>query len=297
MQIPLSSGRSLFSLSVASRTGFGFFASTAFPRPAPAGASHPAGGRPRLDLSLRRAIQTIGMVDYEPDEPDAKRSRLDLEDGASQETAQPLRERTVVAPPPSTSKALKSVLKGTFMRLTHQQQAWKFYNLLQIEARNALALTGSLICHSLHHQDREQLCTSMADATSEIIHRISFRVRQQKTLHPHKLACGMEVPLLCCSDWGLTMQFPGSWTPDCKSNGVICCQVTNATTIQVRRPGNPRKWRARILCEGRLCDLALLTVDEDEFWADAFMVLQFDDVPQLQVRASSKPVGISCRHV
>ena len=73
----------------------------------------------------------------------------------------------------------------------------------------------------------------------------------------------------------------------CPFSSFDALQVTNATTIQVRRPGNPRKWRARILCEGRLCDLALLTVDEDEFWAEAFMVLQFDDVPQLQVGSGS----------
>lgn len=70
---------------------------------------HPARGKTRLALAQQRAAETIGMVDFEPDEPETKRARLDLEDG----TPQPLpRERTIVAPPPSTSKALKSVLKG-----------------------------------------------------------------------------------------------------------------------------------------------------------------------------------------
>ena len=96
----------------------------------------------------------------------------------------------------------------------------------------------------------------------------------------------MQDVLLTCSACHLS-SWPREAGKSCLRQTVLSCQVTNATTIQVRRPGNPRKWRARILCEGRLCDLALLTVDEDEFWADAFMVLQFDDVPQLQVGAMS----------
>ena len=66
---------------------------------------------------------------------------------------------------------------------------------------------------------------------------------------------------------------------------VVCLQISNATTVHVRRPGNPKKWRARILCEGIICDLALLTVDEDEFWSEDLMSLQFVDVPELQVHA------------
>jgi hypothetical protein len=66
-------------------------------------------------------------------------------------------------------------------------------------------------------------------------------------------------------------------------SGCFCMQISNATTVHVRRPGNPKKWRARILCEGIICDLALLTVDEDEFWSGDLMSLQFVDVPELQV--------------
>lgn len=32
----------------------------------------------------------------------------------------------------------------------------------------------------------------------------------------------------------------------------------------------------------QVCDLSLLTVDDDEFWAAELMALQFVDVPQLQ---------------
>lgn len=61
--------------------------------------------------------------------------------------------------------------------------------------------------------------------------------------------------------------------------------MANATTTHVRRPGNPKKWRARVLCEGKICDLALLTVDDEDFWGDDLLGLQFVDVPELQVRA------------
>ena len=39
-------------------------------------------------------------------------------------------------------------------------------------------------------------------------------------------------------------------------------QISNATTVHVRAPGNPKKWRAKVLCDGRVCDLALLTVSQ-----------------------------------
>lgn len=61
-------------------------------------------------------------------------------------------------------------------------------------------------------------------------------------------------------------------------------QVSNATTVHVRRPGRSQKWRARVLCEGKICDLALLTVDSSEFWTSNLMSLQFVAVPELQVR-------------
>ena len=62
-------------------------------------------------------------------------------------------------------------------------------------------------------------------------------------------------------------------------------QIMNATTVHVRRPGNPKKWRARVLCEGIICDLALLTVDEPQFWSEDLMSLQFVAVPELQARS------------
>ena len=63
--------------------------------------------------------------------------------------------------------------------------------------------------------------------------------------------------------------------------------MSNATTVHVRRPGNPKKWRARVLCEAKVCDLALLTVDCDDFWLGDLMSLRFVQVPELQVAVSS----------
>lgn len=69
--------------------------------------------------------------------------------------------------------------------------------------------------------------------------------------------------------------------------------ITNATTVHVRRPGNPKKWKARVACEGRICDLALLTVDDDGFWEDDLQPLQFVDVPELQdaILVAGYPMG------
>jgi hypothetical protein len=39
-----------------------------------------------------------------------------------------------------------------------------------------------------------------------------------------------------------------------------CHVVAHHITIHVRRPGHPKKWKASQLCEGKACDLALMTV-------------------------------------
>ena len=73
-------------------------------------------------------------------------------------------------------------------------------------------------------------------------------------------------------------------SPTCMQHSSACCgQVSNATTVHVRKPGNSRKWRAHVLCEGKVCDLALLSVSSQDFWADDLMPLQFVDIPELQV--------------
>mmetsp|Transcript_42586 Transcript_42586/g.101114 ORF Transcript_42586/g.101114 Transcript_42586/m.101114 type:complete len:599 (+) Transcript_42586:214-2010(+) len=69
--------------------------------------------------------------------------------------------------------------------------------------------------------------------------------------------------------------------------------VSNATTVYVRRPGNPKKWKAQVACEGRTCDLALLTVAEDAFWEEPLQDLHFVDVPELQdtILVAGYPIG------
>ncbi|DBA92177.1 hypothetical protein WJX77_001540 [Trebouxia sp. C0004] len=69
--------------------------------------------------------------------------------------------------------------------------------------------------------------------------------------------------------------------------------VSNETTVHVRRPGNPKKWRAKVLCEGKIADLALVTVEDDQFWTDELLDLQFVDVPELQdsILVAGYPLG------
>ena len=62
-----------------------------------------------------------------------------------------------------------------------------------------------------------------------------------------------------------------------------CFQVSNATAVYVRRPGVAKKYKAEIVCEGKVCDLALLTVNDDTFWSADLRGLEFEEVPELQV--------------
>ena len=55
-----------------------------------------------------------------------------------------------------------------------------------------------------------------------------------------------------------------------------------------------------MLCEGKIADLALVTVDDDQFWTDDLLDLQFVDVPELQaskaLAASQCLVLPACLH-
>lgn len=102
--------------------------------------------------------------------------------------------------------------------------------------------------------------------------------------------------------------------------------VAHHITIHVRRPGHPKKWKASLLCEGRSCDLALMTVgastwvflsiclcnasegaqltsaclwisasicaEEDEFW-EGIQAVKFLGVPELQqqITVTGYPIG------
>ncbi|GIL46280.1 hypothetical protein Vafri_3303, partial [Volvox africanus] len=69
--------------------------------------------------------------------------------------------------------------------------------------------------------------------------------------------------------------------------------VSNATAVYVRRPGAAKKFKAEIICDGKVCDLALLTVRDDAFWAAELRGLEFVDVPELQspIAVAGYPVG------
>eukprot|EP00899_Mesostigma_viride_P010039 jgi/Mesvir1/19036/Mv12800-RA.1 len=57
--------------------------------------------------------------------------------------------------------------------------------------------------------------------------------------------------------------------------------VSHQMLIMVRKHGHARKYIARVLACGAECDLALLTVNEEEFWDD-IEHLELGDVPHLQ---------------
>ncbi|XP_024515363.1 protease Do-like 2, chloroplastic [Selaginella moellendorffii] len=57
--------------------------------------------------------------------------------------------------------------------------------------------------------------------------------------------------------------------------------VEHHTQVQVKKRGDDTKFVARVLAEGPDCDLALLTVDSEEFW-EAVEPLKFGSLPRLQ---------------
>lgn len=68
--------------------------------------------------------------------------------------------------------------------------------------------------------------------------------------------------------------------------------VEHHTQVKVKRTGDDNKYIATVLAIGGECDLALLTVDNEEFWRDV-EPLQFGSLPNLQdaVTVVGYPVG------
>eukprot|EP00903_Cladosiphon_okamuranus_P015248 g14092.t1 len=71
--------------------------------------------------------------------------------------------------------------------------------------------------------------------------------------------------------------------------------VEYSTMIQVRRRGCDRKFQAARFAVGEECDLAILTVDDEEFWKGA-SPLAFGELPELtdDVNVIGYPVGGEC---
>ncbi|PNW86569.1 hypothetical protein CHLRE_02g092000v5 [Chlamydomonas reinhardtii] len=58
--------------------------------------------------------------------------------------------------------------------------------------------------------------------------------------------------------------------------------VTNQVQVMLRKHGNARKYPARVLAVGHECDIAMLTVDNDEFWTGDMEALEVGQLPSMQ---------------
>lgn len=69
--------------------------------------------------------------------------------------------------------------------------------------------------------------------------------------------------------------------------------VADHTFVLVRKHGSPTKYRAEIQAIGHECDLALLTVESEEFW-EGMRFLELGDIPFLQeaVAVVGYPQGV-----
>jgi len=68
------------------------------------------------------------------------------------------------------------------------------------------------------------------------------------------------------------------------------------TQVKLRRRGSPTKYIARVIAIGRDCDIALLTVDDPQFWKDSKSFVDISQrrtLPKLEERISvvGYPVG------
>ncbi len=68
--------------------------------------------------------------------------------------------------------------------------------------------------------------------------------------------------------------------------------INHATYVEVRKYSDPKRYTAKVIAVGHDCDLALLTVDDPEFFKDT-LPLKFDGVPQVQdtVQVVGFPIG------
>mmetsp|Transcript_90889 Transcript_90889/g.142770 ORF Transcript_90889/g.142770 Transcript_90889/m.142770 type:complete len:541 (-) Transcript_90889:56-1678(-) len=68
--------------------------------------------------------------------------------------------------------------------------------------------------------------------------------------------------------------------------------IHNHTSIRLERHGQAGNFAGRVLCESEVCDLALLTVDDDDFWSMPTVKFQ-EAVPELDdtVLAVGYPLG------
>lgn len=55
--------------------------------------------------------------------------------------------------------------------------------------------------------------------------------------------------------------------------------IADHTFITVKKFGETQKYTAKVIGVGHDCDLALLAVTDDEFWADDTAALELGDIP------------------
>lgn len=69
--------------------------------------------------------------------------------------------------------------------------------------------------------------------------------------------------------------------------------IHNNTSLRLERHGQPGNFAGRVLCESVLCDLAIVTVDDETFWEGLPAVTLQDEVPSLDdtVIAVGYPLG------
>ncbi|GBF92582.1 protease Do-like [Raphidocelis subcapitata] len=93
--------------------------------------------------------------------------------------------------------------------------------------------------------------------------------------------------------WQRKRQYPSSSSGFVAAVGEQKWILTNAHSVKVKRRGDDRKFIARVLSVGADCDIALLTVDDPEFW-EGVAALEFAAaLPRLQdqVAVVGYPVG------
>lgn len=57
--------------------------------------------------------------------------------------------------------------------------------------------------------------------------------------------------------------------------------IHNQTSLRLKRHGQPGDFAGRLLCESKLCDLALVTVDDESFWSSLPSVELQESTPEL----------------
>ena len=80
-------------------------------------------------------------------------------------------------------------------------------------------------------------------------------------------------------------------------NTIVVDDAFGCWQVKIKRRGDDRKFLAQVLAIGTECDIALLTVEDEEFWQDV-EPLQLGPLPRLQdaVAVIGYPIGTALQH-